>query len=105
MRRFLKGFAMGALAGGLFLAALLILDIGGFGTLISRDRAAFAAIALLLLNFCGLFGIVIAASSGAGSPRAGRRLPALSPNLRIQRWDMKLTARQDRCINSNHPSA
>ncbi len=89
MRRLLQSFALGAIAGGLFLAALLFLDIGGLGTLILRDRAALVPIALLLVNLCGLFGIVVAVSSGEDRGGAGRRRPVISPNLAIERRSMK----------------
>jgi len=56
-------FAAGALAGGLFVAALLFLDVGGLGTLIARDQAAFLPVLMLLPALAALFGIAVAASS------------------------------------------
>ena len=56
-------FAAGALAGGLFAAALLFLNVGGLGTLIVHDQAAFLPVLMLLPAFAALFGIAVAASS------------------------------------------
>jgi|AraplaMF_Col_mMF_1032025.scaffolds.fasta_scaffold00624_11 hypothetical protein len=62
-------FAAGALAGGLFVAALLILDVGGLGTLIMRDQAGFLPLLMLLLGFAALFGLAVAVSSLAFAER------------------------------------
>jgi hypothetical protein len=56
-------FAAGALAGGLFVVALLFLNVGGLGTLIARDEAGALPLLMLLIGFAALFGIAVSISS------------------------------------------
>ena len=72
-------FAVGALAGCLFVAALLLLDIGGIGALIARDAAGLLPLFLLFLGFSGLFGIVVAATCFAMELRPRGHPIALKP--------------------------
>lgn len=55
-------FAAGALAGGLFVVALLFLNVGGLGTLIARDEAGALPLLMLLIGFAVLFGVAVAIS-------------------------------------------
>jgi len=84
MRMLMHRFALGAIAGGLFLGALLLFDIGGLGSLLAHDRAVFVPVFMLLVDLCGLFGMVVMITSLAEEDEnrpAGR--PAFSPNLMI----------------------
>lgn len=90
MRASLLPFAAGVFAGCLFVVALLLLDIGGLGTLIVRDEAVFLPLFMLLVELGGLFGIAVMISSLTEEHRpVGRRqglkpspaaLPLRSPN-------------------------
>jgi hypothetical protein len=85
MKALLIPFAAGCLGGCLFGAALLLLDIGGLGTLILRDQASFLPLFMLLVQLAGLFGIAVMMSTvEAENPPRGRRvllspLPAAPP--------------------------
>jgi len=46
-------FAAGCLGGALFVLALLLLDIGGLGTLIARDHAMLLPLSMLLAQLGG----------------------------------------------------
>jgi hypothetical protein len=59
-------FVAGALAGVLFVLALLVLDNGGLATLIASDQQAWLPLLMLALSFGGLFGIVVTVSSLVG---------------------------------------
>ncbi len=75
----MQTFAAGAVAGGLFLAALLLLDIGGLRTLMLHDRAVFVPFFMLLVDLCALFGMAVMITSLAEEDEQGPRgLPALS---------------------------
>ena len=92
MHTLMRHFAAGAVAGAFFLAAVLLLDIGGIGTLLLHDRAVFVPFFMLLVDLCGLFGMVVMLSSawdeerpsGLGAPSRGSGLrvapPPRSPN-------------------------
>ncbi|WP_395019910.1 hypothetical protein [Dongia sp.] len=71
MKALRVAFAAGALAGACFVAALLLLDLGGLARLIVRDHAAFQPLLMLVLAFAALFGLAVAISSlsSAEQPR------------------------------------
>ncbi|MDQ7248280.1 hypothetical protein [Dongia sedimenti] len=81
MKASLVPFAAGCLGGGLFVGALLLLDVGGIGTLIARDQAVFLPIFMLLVQLGGLFGMAVMLSSLMEEERADgdRQRVALSP--------------------------
>jgi hypothetical protein len=70
-------FAAGALAGCLFVVALLFLNVGGLGTLIARDAARTLPLLMLLIGFALLFGIAVSISGFAFVER---------PNGHWQQW-------------------
>jgi len=74
MKVWLVSFAAGCFGGCCFVAALLMLDIGGLGTLIARDQGALVPLLLLLTAVAGSFGVAMAVSSVAEEqpPRGGR---------------------------------
>jgi arginine exporter protein ArgO len=74
-------FAAGALAGCLFVAALLILDVGGLGSLIARDQAALLPLFMLMAGFAFLFGIAVAASTVATVNRTDARRRRAKPDV------------------------
>jgi hypothetical protein len=79
-------FAVGTLGGCLFVAALLLFDIGGLGTLIARDHAAGLVLAMLLLQIGGMFGIAVWVSSAGGGDAPPQGHPAkLKPALATHR--------------------
>lgn len=97
MRMLLHRFVLGAIAGGLFLGTLLLFDIGGLGSLLSHDRAVFVPVFMLLVDLCGLFGIVVMITSLAEEDENRTTgSPALSPNLRIPK-PAKQPAAVQRC--------
>jgi hypothetical protein len=79
MKASLVPFAAGCLGGCLFVAALLLLDIGGLGTMMARDQAVFVPLFMLLVNLGGLFGIAVMISSLAGSDHPNGRPVQLRP--------------------------
>ncbi|HVY97979.1 MAG TPA: hypothetical protein VHA35_00660 [Dongiaceae bacterium] len=83
MRLLLHRFTFGAVAGGAFLVALLVLDIGGLRTLLLDDRESFVPFFMLLVDLCGLFGIVVMISSLAEEeptrPKGRARVVAALP--------------------------
>jgi Flp pilus assembly protein protease CpaA len=101
MRSLMHRFALGAMAGIAFLGTLLLFDIGGLGSLLAHDRAVFVPVFMLVVDLCGLFGIVVMISSlsedetDRPSGRAHRRL---SPNLGIPKAAEQPAALQ-RCSN------
>jgi hypothetical protein len=70
MKASIISFAAGCLGGCLFVGALLLLDIGGLGTLVARDQAVFLPLFMLLVQLGGLFGMAVMLSSLADEPRA-----------------------------------
>jgi hypothetical protein len=78
-------FAAGTLGGCLFVAALLLFDIGGIGTLLAHDRSAMLALVMLLLQIGGMFGVAVWVSS-LGEEERPRGHPApLKPSLAAHR--------------------
>ena len=72
-------FAAGCIAGCSFVIALLVLDVGGLGTLILRDRETFLALVMLLTQLGGLFGMAVMITATAEADDRGRRIPARVP--------------------------
>jgi hypothetical protein len=72
-------FAAGALAGCCFVAALLFLDVGGLGTLVTRDQATYLPLLMLLTAFAALFGIAVAISSLAFADKPKGHRPQCKP--------------------------
>ena len=77
-RALMRHFMAGAVAGCLFLVALLALDIGGLRTLLLHDRSVFVPFFMLLVDLCALFGMAVMISSLAGEEPLrpeGKRVP------------------------------
>ena len=72
-------FAAGCIAGCSFVSALLVLDVGGLGTLILHDRETFLALVMLLTQLGGLFGMAVMITAIAESDDRGRRIPMRVP--------------------------
>jgi len=69
MRALRVPFAAGALAGCLFVVALVFLNVGGLGILIARDEAGTLPLLMLLVGFAALFGIAVSISNLAFDER------------------------------------
>ena len=90
MKVSLLHFAAGCGAGCLFVAALLLANVGGLGSLIAHDRELFLALFMLLTQLGGLFGMAVMISAlraeeEEASPRGRLRpspaaLPLRSPS-------------------------
>ncbi len=78
-RTLIPALAAGILAGWLAVALLLILDVGGLGTLVLKSGYAVLSVFMLLFGFTITFGsaamgaVIIAIGSDDSGPRSGRR--------------------------------
>ena len=97
MRNYLVALVAGAFAGCIFVAVLLVLDVGGLRTLIFTDDEMAMPSILLLCQMAGLFGIGVAALAIAESepgPDGGHRHP-IARWRRSLRWEPQAYAAKD----------
>jgi hypothetical protein len=78
-------FAAGALVGGIFVAMLLLLDIGGFGRVVTHEPASMLVLLMLVLQIGGMFGIAVLVSPSGSEEEPHGQPSQFNPALAARR--------------------